>query len=60
MAETADPLPAPTYISTAANEDDDDEEEEEEEEEEEVEEEEGKDDLRLGLLLKPQLERIRV
>ena len=30
MAETADPLPAPTYISTAANEDDDDEEEGEE------------------------------
>ena len=27
MAETADPLPAPTYISTPANEDDDDEEE---------------------------------
>ena len=46
MAETADPLPAPTYISTAANEDDDDDEEEE--------------DLRLGPLLKPQLERIRV
>ena len=32
MAETADPLPAPTYISTAANEDDDDDEEEEGEE----------------------------
>ena len=31
MAETADPLPAPTYISTVANEDDDDEEEEGEE-----------------------------
>ena len=33
MAVTADPLPAPTYISTAANEDDDDDEEEEEGEE---------------------------
>ena len=53
MVETADPLPAPTYISTAANEDDDDDDDEEEEEE-------GEDDLRLGLLLKPQLERIRV
>ena len=52
MAETADPLPAPTYISTAANEDDDDDDEEEDEEDD--------DDLRSRPLLKPQLERIRV
>ena len=56
MGETSDPLPAPTYISSAANEDDDDDDEEEEEEEEE----EDDDDLRSGPLLKPQLERIRV
>ena len=55
MAETADPLPAPTYISTAANEDDDDDDDDDDGDEEE-----DDDDLRLGLLLKPQLERIRV
>ena len=60
MGETADPLPAPTYITTAANEDDDDDEEEEDEKEEEEEDGEDDDDLRSGPLLKPQLERIRV
>ena len=53
MAETADPLPAPTYISTAANEDDDDDDGDDDDEEEEEEEEDKYQELHSREVVRP-------